>query len=73
VVAEGVEDEDTLELICSLGCDLVQGYHFSKPLPVDEFLAYALRPGGTDDAGEISPPIDGDDLPSAPNLESSFE
>ncbi len=32
VVAEGVEDEAVLQLLASMGCDHVQGYHFTKPL-----------------------------------------
>ncbi len=31
VVAEGVEDHDTLVLLRSLGCDVVQGYHLGRP------------------------------------------
>jgi EAL domain-containing protein (putative c-di-GMP-specific phosphodiesterase class I) len=37
VVAEGVEDEATLHRLDGLGCDLAQGYHFSKPLPAEAF------------------------------------
>ncbi len=37
VVAEGVEDEATLHRLGGLGCDLAQGYHFSKPLPPEAF------------------------------------
>ena len=37
VVAEGVEDEATLHRLEKLGCDLAQGYHFSKPLPAEMF------------------------------------
>ncbi len=37
VVAEGVEDEATLHRLEKLGCDLAQGYHFSKPLPAETF------------------------------------
>ncbi|MHA8116050.1 EAL domain-containing protein [Kosakonia cowanii] len=33
VVAEGVEDEKTLELLREYGCDEAQGYYFSRPLP----------------------------------------
>jgi diguanylate cyclase (GGDEF)-like protein len=40
-VAEGVEDEPTLNELGDLGCDQVQGYHFSKPIPADAFLAWA--------------------------------
>jgi diguanylate cyclase (GGDEF)-like protein len=40
VVAEGVEDEATLTRLADLGCDLAQGYHFSKPLPSRDFDAF---------------------------------
>ncbi|WP_124948491.1 putative bifunctional diguanylate cyclase/phosphodiesterase [Sulfuriferula thiophila] len=35
VVAEGVETAEVLELLQILGCDVVQGYYFSKPIPAD--------------------------------------
>ncbi|MHB1676442.1 MAG: putative bifunctional diguanylate cyclase/phosphodiesterase [Sulfuriferula sp.] len=37
VVAEGVESAETLELLHILGCDVAQGFYFSKPMP-----AYAV-------------------------------
>jgi diguanylate cyclase len=37
VVAEGVEDHRTLSLLQNMGCDSVQGFYFSKPLPAPEF------------------------------------
>jgi diguanylate cyclase (GGDEF)-like protein len=37
VVAEGVEDADTYEYLAREGCDVVQGYHVSPPLPPDAF------------------------------------
>ena len=40
VVAEGVEDEQTLSLLGELGCDYAQGYYFSPPLPAAEFEAW---------------------------------
>jgi len=36
VVAEGIEDKDTWDMLRDLGCDLGQGYYLSKPLPPDE-------------------------------------
>ena len=37
VIAEGVEDEMTLNRLRLLGCDLAQGYHVSRALPAAEF------------------------------------
>jgi diguanylate cyclase (GGDEF)-like protein len=42
VVAEGVEDEDVWSALKDLGCDLAQGYYFSRPLSARD-LAPALR------------------------------
>jgi diguanylate cyclase len=36
VVAEGVEDNATLELLRSLGCDYAQGYFIGKTVAFDE-------------------------------------
>ena len=38
VVAEGIETEEQLNLLTSMGCDYWQGYLFSKPVPQSEFL-----------------------------------
>ncbi|MGH9019403.1 MAG: putative bifunctional diguanylate cyclase/phosphodiesterase [Acidimicrobiales bacterium] len=36
VVAEGIEDVETLNLLNELGCDLAQGYYISRPTPPDK-------------------------------------
>jgi len=43
VVAEGVEDGETLRRLTTMGCDLVQGYHTGRPMPSEELLGLALR------------------------------
>jgi diguanylate cyclase (GGDEF)-like protein len=40
VIAEGVEDNATLERLAALGCDHAQGYHVSRPMPADAFTAW---------------------------------
>ena len=37
VIAEGVESKEQMELLRELGCDIIQGYYFSRPLPPEEF------------------------------------
>jgi EAL domain-containing protein (putative c-di-GMP-specific phosphodiesterase class I) len=37
VVAEGVEEAGQLALLAAHGCDAMQGYYFSKPLPAEDF------------------------------------
>lgn len=40
VVAEGVEEEDQLHLLRGIGCDIIQGYYYSKPLPAADFIKF---------------------------------
>jgi predicted signal transduction protein with EAL and GGDEF domain len=40
VVAEGVEDERTMELLVEYGCDAAQGYFFSRPVPKAELVRW---------------------------------
>jgi diguanylate cyclase len=46
VVAEGIEDQATLDLLSELGCDVAQGYRIGKPKPANE-LALRSHLGGT--------------------------
>jgi diguanylate cyclase (GGDEF)-like protein len=43
VIAEGVETEQQSLMLQEYGCDLMQGYYFSKALPGEEFLSLALE------------------------------
>ena len=40
VVAEGVESAGAIEMLDRMGCDIVQGYHISRPLPAREFESW---------------------------------
>ena len=42
-IAEGVENKEQVEVLKELGCDLVQGYYFSKPVPEDEFAHFLTQ------------------------------
>ncbi|HEU0148512.1 MAG TPA: EAL domain-containing protein, partial [Bradyrhizobium sp.] len=42
VIAEGIENAATAELLLRMGCEHGQGYFFGKPMPVDAFEAQFL-------------------------------
>ena len=43
VVAEGVENAAILERLRALGCDEVQGYHISRPMPAPAFMEWLRK------------------------------
>jgi len=59
VVAEGVEDADQYRLLISQGCDVAQGYYFSRPMSADQLESWvrdyrgenAAPPGATGPRG----------------------
>ncbi|MFN3310456.1 MAG: putative bifunctional diguanylate cyclase/phosphodiesterase [Thermomonas sp.] len=52
VIAEGVEQRSSLEILRALRCDMVQGYFFSKPLSAQEFRRWHAE-------FSVSPSLDG--------------
>ena len=42
-IAEGVETEEQMLKLKEMGCDVVQGYYFSKPVPPEEFAAFVEK------------------------------
>ena len=60
VVAEGVEDLATLELLAKSDCDTAQGFFFCRPLPVDEFREWLAKPHAADVAALEALGVDGE-------------
>ena len=44
-LAEGVETEEQIEFLKSIGCGRLQGYFYGKPMPVDEFFVHIEQEG----------------------------
>lgn len=44
VVSEGVENKAQAKMLKELGCDMIQGFVFSDPLPIKEYESYAYGP-----------------------------
>jgi EAL domain-containing protein (putative c-di-GMP-specific phosphodiesterase class I) len=51
VVAEGVEDRDTLRDLATLGCDTVQGYLIQRPVAAQDLTRWLLTRAGRPRAG----------------------
>ena len=73
VVAEGIEDEPTLEELRRLGCNTAQGYFISRPLGATEFLHWLLAwstrhltPADVAPELDASPSSDGGQGPATP-------
>ena len=43
VIAEGAETTEQFKILKTLGCDYIQGFYFSKPLPIHEFESYLKK------------------------------
>ena len=53
IVAEGVEDAETLRMLVQFNCDRAQGFHLARPMPPDELLH--LLVSSTDPASKREP------------------
>jgi diguanylate cyclase (GGDEF)-like protein len=61
VVAEGVEDRETLDVLSGLGCDSIQGFYFGRPMDAGSFEDWLNRsrgtPGSTTEAKVVDLPV----------------
>ena len=71
VVAEGVETEEQYLVLKAMGCDYVQGYYFSKPVPAEEFDKFLTERG--EDGVEIAPAVRRTYMSISNALTSDFE
>ena len=55
-VAEGVEDEDVIQRLHTMGCDIAQGYHWSRPVPADQVPEVLARLEAQPPAAGIATP-----------------
>ena len=53
VIAEGVETEAQLNFLVSIGCEKIQGYLLSKPLPADQAKAFIMGHTPTHNVGHV--------------------
>jgi EAL domain-containing protein (putative c-di-GMP-specific phosphodiesterase class I) len=55
VVAQGAEDQQVVNVLMGMGCDLVQGFHFGPPLPAAELASWVMdREAGNQSSYEAS-------------------
>jgi hypothetical protein len=71
VVAEGVETEEQYMVLKAMGCDYVQGYYFSKPVPPEEFDHFISERSGVE--VEVTPAVKKTYMSISKALTSSFE
>ena len=45
VVAEGIENQNVLERLCAMGCDLAQGYHIARPMSLEALAKWIKERG----------------------------
>lgn len=60
IVAEGVETQAQLDYLRSIGCDRVQGYYFSRPLPIGQFndLLFTSGLAKVEEPARVFDPVD---------------
>ena len=47
IIVEGVETKEALDTLATMGCDEIQGFYFSQPLPAEDFIRVLADRGGS--------------------------
>ena len=42
-IVEGIETKEQMEFVRRIGCDIIQGYYYSKPITKEEFEKYFIK------------------------------
>ncbi|HHX56396.1 MAG TPA: bifunctional diguanylate cyclase/phosphodiesterase [Clostridiales bacterium] len=64
IIAEGIEDVEQVNFLRKIGCDIVQGFIFSRPMPIENFSGYVenyipIYPSElTEEQNILMPPLD---------------
>ncbi len=64
IIAEGIEDVEQVNFLRKIGCDIVQGFIFSRPMPIENFSGYVENyipfypPELTEEQNLLLPPLD---------------
>ena len=38
IVAEGVETKEQADMLCEMGCNVIQGFYYARPMPEEKFI-----------------------------------
>ena len=57
MIAEGVETEAAYNKLASLGCDLVQGFLVSRPMPQEQLLTWLDRCNAQPESMDLPRPV----------------
>ncbi|WP_417310900.1 putative bifunctional diguanylate cyclase/phosphodiesterase [Devosia sp.] len=59
IIAEGAETREEVQFLARLGCDYVQGYYFSRPVPKDQVPLTIARIAASDADWSVADPAEG--------------
>ena len=52
LVVEGAETQEAVDALKDIGCDYIQGFYYSRPLPAEDFVKFLMEHNGGGDQGK---------------------